>query len=184
LISGVGAFYEYDLKKIIALSTLSQLGLIIGSLSLGMVDLSFFHLLSHALFKAILFMCAGYIIHCFFRVQDVRLMGGLSSKLPLVFICFIVANFSLCGFPFLSGFYSKDVILECLIMRNLNVISFFFFFFSTFFTVIYRFRLFIYLVMGRFNFFSLFRLRDEGELMINSLVFLLVGSVFGGCFIL
>lgn len=115
--SGLGANFEYDLKKIIALSTLSQLGVILRILSLGFKDLAFFHLLTHALFKALLFICAGAIIHNVKEYQDIRLMGGLVVFIPLTCMCINLANLALCGTPFLAGFYSKDLILEVAFMR-------------------------------------------------------------------
>ena len=111
-ISGVVAIFECDLKKIIALSTLRQLGIIIFAISLGLYQVAFFHLLSHALFKALLFLCAGILIHGVGRTQDVRYFGGLVKNFPLVSVCINLANFSLCGIPFISGFYSKDLIVE------------------------------------------------------------------------
>nr|AXA45358.1 NADH dehydrogenase subunit 5 [Toxicochlespira sp. MNHN IM 2013-9841] len=112
LMAGIGANYENDLKKIIALSTLSQLGVMMMSLALGMPNLALYHLYTHALFKALLFLCAGMIIHNSSNTQDIRHMGLLFSQLPLTIMCMNIANLSLCGAPFLSGFYSKDLILE------------------------------------------------------------------------
>nr|BAX02016.1 NADH dehydrogenase subunit 5 [Daphnia galeata] len=110
--SGVVAIFECDLKKIIALSTLSQLGMMMFAISLGLYQVAFFHLLSHALFKALLFLCAGVLIHGVGSTQDVRYFGGLVKNFPLVSVCMNLANFSLCGIPFMSGFYSKDLIVE------------------------------------------------------------------------
>jgi NADH-ubiquinone oxidoreductase chain 5 len=112
LISGLGANFEFDLKKIIALSTLRQLGLIMSILSLGCYKIAYFHLLTHAIFKALLFLCGGFIIHQFNNIQDIRILGGLSTVSPSVCVCLNVANLALCGFPFMAGFYSKDLILE------------------------------------------------------------------------
>jgi len=112
LMAGLGANFEYDLKRIIALSTLSQLGLIIGAVAVGAVLFAFCHLLTHALFKALLFICAGKIIHTIGGYQDVRVIGGLAGLLPISSICFNIANLALCGVPFLAGFYTKDLILE------------------------------------------------------------------------
>uniref|UniRef100_A0AAU7VAL9 NADH-ubiquinone oxidoreductase chain 5 n=1 Tax=Stenopsocus dactylinus TaxID=3074940 RepID=A0AAU7VAL9_9NEOP len=139
--SGLGAIFEHDLKKIIALSTLSQLGLMISSLCLGFTEFAFFHLLTHALFKSLLFMCAGYIIHGMNDCQDIRYMGNIVSQSPLLSIYFTVSNLSLCGMPFLAGFYSKDIILEMIFMSNTNTIIIILYFIATFFTVVYTFRL-------------------------------------------
>ena len=111
-IAGIGACFEFDLKKIIALSTLSQLGLIIYSLSLGMVKIALFHLLIHALFKALLFIRAGCIIHGYNGWQDIRIMGRILISLPIIRARFVISNLALRGMPFLAGFYSKDLILE------------------------------------------------------------------------
>lgn len=111
-LSGLVANFEYDIKKIIALSTLSQLGVMMFSISLGLYGLAFFHLVIHALFKALLFLCAGVLIHGVGGSQDIRMCGGLARSFPLIGVCMNLANLSLCGLPFLSGFYSKDLIIE------------------------------------------------------------------------
>lgn len=128
LISGLGANYEMDFKKIIALSTLSQLGLIIGTLSIGFLKLAFFHLLTHALFKALLFLCAGIFIHRIINFQDIRFSGGFNNQIIITLIFFNISRLALCGIPFLAGFYSKDIILEFILISNVNIIIFFFFF--------------------------------------------------------
>nr|AFV08409.1 NADH dehydrogenase subunit 5 [Lucilia cuprina] len=178
--AGLGANYEFDLKKIIALSTLSQLGLMMSILSMGYYKLAFFHLLTHALFKALLFMCAGAIIHNMNNSQDIRLMGSLSLMMPLTFSCFNVANLALCGMPFLAGFYSKDLILETVSLSYINMFSFFLYFFSTGLTVCYSFRLVYYTMTGDSNFSSLNMLNDEGWVMLKSMMGLLILSIFGG----
>nr|AMK38962.1 NADH dehydrogenase subunit 5 [Morellia lopesae] len=174
--AGLGANYEFDLKKIIALSTLSQLGLMMSILSMGFYKLAFFHLLTHALFKALLFMCAGAIIHNMNNTQDIRLMGSLSLMMPLTSSCFNVANLALCGMPFLAGFYSKDLILEMVSFSYINMFSFF----STGLTVCYSFRLVYYSMTGDSNFSSLNMLNDEGWIMLKSMIGLLILSIFGG----
>nr|UPX88337.1 NADH dehydrogenase subunit 5 [Lucilia silvarum] len=178
--AGLGANYEFDLKKIIALSTLSQLGLMMSILSMGYYKLAFFHLLTHALFKALLFMCAGAIIHNMNNSQDIRLMGSLSLMMPLTSSCFNVANLALCGMPFLAGFYSKDLILETVSLSYINMFSFFLYFFSTGLTVCYSFRLVYYTMTGDSNFSSLNMLNDEGWVMLKSMMGLLMLSIFGG----
>lgn len=161
-IAGLGANFEFDLKKIIALSTLSQLGLIIRILAIGFAKLAFFHLLTHALFKALLFMCAGAIIHNIRDSQDIRFIGGLVVHIPLTASCFNLSNLALCGTPFLAGFYSKDLILEIASLSYINVFRFFLYFFSTGLTVCYSLRLVYYSIRGDFNTFSLHPLSDEG----------------------
>lgn len=112
LMARLAASQETDLKKIIALSTLSQLGVIIISLGINQPILAFFHLITHALFKALLFLCAGNIIHNNSDNQDIRLIGNLALSIPFTCITLNTANLSLCGLPFLAGFYSKDLIVE------------------------------------------------------------------------
>nr|YP_009487648.1 NADH dehydrogenase subunit 5 [Bironella hollandi]AWB98323.1 NADH dehydrogenase subunit 5 [Bironella hollandi] len=178
--AGLGANFEFDLKKIIALSTLSQLGLMMSILSMGFYKLAFFHLLTHALFKALLFMCAGSIIHNMKNSQDIRVMGNLMMSMPLTCTCFNVANLALCGMPFLAGFYSKDMILEMVMLSYVNIFSFFLFFFSTGLTVCYSFRLVYYSMTGDFNSNSLHPLNDKGWTMIFSIFFLMIMAIIGG----
>nr|QUE26647.1 NADH dehydrogenase subunit 5 [Ilythea japonica] len=178
--AGLGANYEFDLKKIIALSTLSQLGLMMSILSMGFYKLAFFHLLTHALFKALLFMCAGAIIHNMNNSQDIRLMGSMSIFMPMTSACFNVANLALCGMPFLAGFYSKDMILEEVMLSSVNMFSFFLYFFSTGLTVCYSLRLVYYSMTGELNCGSLNMLNDEGWIMLKSMTGLLVMSIVGG----
>uniref|UniRef100_UPI0031F38734 NADH dehydrogenase subunit 5 n=1 Tax=Saropogon luteus TaxID=468801 RepID=UPI0031F38734 len=178
--AGIGANFEFDLKKIIALSTLSQLGLMMSILSMGYYKLAFFHLLTHALFKALLFMCAGAIIHNMGNFQDIRMMGMLVKCMPLTSSCFNIANLALCGMPFLAGFYSKDLILEIVSFSYINMLSFFLYFFSTGLTVCYSFRLVYYSMIGNFNSLSLNVLNDEGWIMLKGMLGLLIMSVVGG----
>nr|YP_009330289.1 NADH dehydrogenase subunit 5 [Orchesella cincta]ANJ04206.1 NADH dehydrogenase subunit 5 [Orchesella cincta] len=142
--SGLGAIFEMDLKKIIALSTLSQLGVMMFVLSLGFLELSFFHLLSHALFKSLLFLCAGVFIHSMGDIQDIRYLGGLSQGFPISSFYFIGCSMSLGGFPFLSGFYSKDMILETYMSSEMSLFMFMVVVLGTFFTCMYSLRLIFY----------------------------------------
>nr|QOY24516.1 NADH dehydrogenase subunit 5 [Chamaepsila rosae] len=178
--AGLGANFEFDLKKIIALSTLSQLGLMMSILSMGYYKLAFFHLLTHALFKALLFMCAGAIIHNMNNSQDIRLMGSLSINMPLTSTCFNISNLALCGMPFLAGFYSKDMILEVVSLSYINMFSFFLYFFSTGLTVCYSFRLVYYSMTGDMNCSALNVLNDEGWIMLRGMLGLLFMSIIGG----
>jgi NADH-ubiquinone oxidoreductase chain 5 len=101
-----------DIKKIIAYSTCSQLGYMIFINGLSNYHVSLFHLVNHAIFKALLFLCAGAIIHSLSNEQDIRRMGGLLKILPLSYSTFLIASLAITGFPFLTGFFSKDIILE------------------------------------------------------------------------
>nr|AYQ19057.1 NADH dehydrogenase subunit 5 [Galerucinae sp. 1 ACP-2013] len=178
--SGLGANFEFDLKKIIALSTLSQLGLMMSILSLGEYSLAFFHLIIHALFKALLFMCAGNIIHNLGNCQDIRFMGSLISQLPLTCCYLNICNFSLCGLPFMSGFYSKDLIVEFMSMEVLNIFIYVIFFLSIGLTVSYSLRLSYYALIGGFNFFVTSLLVEKSILMLKSMSGLILFVVFSG----
>nr|YP_010470884.1 NADH dehydrogenase subunit 5 [Cteniopinus ruber]UVF38385.1 NADH dehydrogenase subunit 5 [Cteniopinus ruber] len=178
--SGVGASYEFDLKKIIALSTLSQLGLMMSILSLGGYKLAFFHLLTHALFKALLFMCAGNVIHNLGNCQDIRFMGGLVNFMPLTCVYFNICSISLCGLPFLSGFYSKDLIAEIMSMGYLNFYIYVVFYFSIGLTVCYSIRLVYYSWVGSWNFLSLFSVSDSSNIMLKGMSGLIILVVFMG----
>nr|UBS93998.1 NADH dehydrogenase subunit 5 [Iolania perkinsi] len=180
--SGLSAFFENDLKKIIAFSTLNQLGFMFFCLSIGSLYLSFVHLLIHAVFKSLLFLCCGFYIHSFNGVQDIRFMGNLSIQSPFVSSCFIVSLLSLCGFPFLSGFYSSDFILEMVILMEVNFFFFFFFFFSLGFTFIYTFRLLYNLFFGSCFFLGYLSLK-EMNLMSFSLFILFFFSIISGSLI-
>jgi NADH-ubiquinone oxidoreductase chain 5 len=103
---------QNDMKKIIAYSTCSQLGYMIFSCGLSAYTVSLFHLFNHAFFKALLFLAAGSVIHGLSNEQDLRKMGGLVQTMPLTYAAVLIGSLAIMGFPFLSGFYSKDVILE------------------------------------------------------------------------
>nr|YP_010610485.1 NADH dehydrogenase subunit 5 [Graphium antiphates]WAP90813.1 NADH dehydrogenase subunit 5 [Graphium antiphates] len=180
MMAGITANYEFDLKKIIALSTLSQLGLMMSILSMGLPDLAFFHLLTHAMFKALLFMCAGVVIHMMNDIQDIRYMGGISLYIPLTSLCLNISNLSLCGIPFLAGFYSKDLILEMVSMSNLNLLIFFLYYFSTGLTMFYTIRLLFYLMVNDYNLLVVYNLYDEDYIMLKSMFILLFMSLMVG----
>nr|AXR86032.1 NADH dehydrogenase subunit 5 [Telenomus sp. ZCS-2018] len=177
--SGMVASFENDFKKVIALSTLSQLGIMMMTLMLGFSMLSFFHLIIHAMFKSLLFMCAGLILHSMNNNQDVRYLGGMSKMLLLTLIYFHCSNLALCGFPFLSGFYSKDLILEYSIFSNLNMLILIMFYISLSFTVIYTFRLIFYSIYNLMMFNSNWLCYDN-NIMNYSMTFMFIYSVLGG----
>nr|ALO76897.1 NADH deshydrogenase subunit 5 [Propalticus sp. PRO01] len=178
--SGIGANYEFDLKKIIALSTLSQLGLMMSILFLGDLNLSFYHLLTHALFKALLFMCAGCMIHNLSNCQDIRFMGSMIEFSPLTCAYFNISNLSLCGLPFFSGFYSKDLIVEFLSMQNLNFFIFIIFYISIGLTVSYSIRLMYYSIFGDYNNLVVSNLNDFGYIMLKGMSGLIFFVIFMG----
>nr|UQS75783.1 NADH dehydrogenase subunit 5 [Systropus sp. 2 YXA-2022a] len=178
--SGVGANYEFDLKKIIALSTLSQLGLMMGTLSLGLFKLAYFHMLTHAMFKALLFMCAGSVIHSMNNSQDIRFMGLGMFFMPFTMSIMLCANLALVGMPFLAGFYSSDLILESLLFYYSNLWIIFLFFFSTGLTVSYTFRLLFYLMISSVNFNTILSFKDTFSIMSKSMLFLYFMSIMSG----
>lgn len=139
--AGAAALFEVDIKKVIALSTLRQLGVMFFRLGLVQPFLAFFHLVSHAYFKAILFIAAGAIIHRLKDYQDLRKMGGRVTNVPGLGGVILVRNLSLCGIPFLSGFYSKDIILEIILMGELNLVILRVALLATALTVVYSCRL-------------------------------------------
>jgi NADH-ubiquinone oxidoreductase chain 5 len=112
IFSATVGLVQNDIKKIIAYSTCSQLGYMIFACGLSSYFVSFFHLINHAFFKALLFLSAGSIIHAINDEQDMRKMGNLIQLIPLTYSLMLIGSLSLIGFPFLTGFYSKDIILE------------------------------------------------------------------------
>nr|UAA82770.1 NADH dehydrogenase subunit 5 [Seira dowlingi] len=179
--SGLGANFEMDLKKIIALSTLSQLGMMMIALSLGSLELAFFHLLSHALFKSLLFLCAGVYIHGMKDTQDIRYLMGVYISCPISSFFFVGCSLSLCGFPFLSGFYSKDMILEYYFMGEMNLLMLLMIFVGTLLTALYSIRVSFFIYMGGLGSFSTLGL-SEDEGMFYPMSFLFIVSVLGGGF--
>ena len=183
IIAGITAIIEIDIKKIIALSTLSQLGIIILILGMGNPLLSFFHLLSHAFFKAMLFMCAGIVIHNIKDYQDIRKMGMGYNNLNFCISIILIANMRLCGLPFLSGFYSKDIIIEMLIIGGKNLFLFFFIIFGTGLTVMYSCRLNFLVGLNFLKSESLFFMSENSLHIVAGIVFLLPFSIMGGIII-
>lgn len=143
IIAGISATTECDIKKIIALSTLRQLGIIITSIGLGLPSLAFFHIVVHALFKALLFICAGCLIASHGHAQELRWIGNLSLQNPITTSCLLLSNSALCGIPFMAGFFSKDIIIETILSCPSNTVTIFLSFLAVGFTSFYsiRFRL-------------------------------------------
>nr|YP_010585920.1 NADH dehydrogenase subunit 5 [Lepidostoma longipilosum]UZZ43643.1 NADH dehydrogenase subunit 5 [Lepidostoma longipilosum] len=180
--SGLGACLEMDLKKVIALSTLSQLGLMMMILSLGYSVLAFFHLLTHAFFKSLLFLCAGVLIHSFCDTQDIRVMGSVSKYMPIVGGFFNFSNLALCGVPFLAGFYSKDLILEMMSLSEVNLLIYVLGYLSTGLTVSYTFRLLYWSFINEFNFNSMVSFHSD-SIMNKGMYLLFFFSLVGGSFL-
>nr|YP_010408162.1 NADH dehydrogenase subunit 5 [Septaria lineata]URF21535.1 NADH dehydrogenase subunit 5 [Septaria lineata]USS60661.1 NADH dehydrogenase subunit 5 [Septaria lineata] len=180
LMAGIGANHEHDLKKIIALSTLSQLGVMMLSLGLGAWNLTLFHLYTHALFKALLFLCAGAIIHNNSNVQDIRSFGALASQMPLTITCLNIANLALCGAPFLSGFYSKDLILETCLYNPSNTLAVILIFLATGMTAAYSIRLSLVTLWQESSNSPLTQNTDEDWITTTPIVVLTFAAIAGG----
>ena len=183
IIAGITAMLEMDIKKVIALSTLRQLGIIMIILGIGNPILSFFHLISHAFFKAMLFMCAGLIIHRMKDYQDIRKIGFNYININLSISIIIVANMRLCGLPFLRGFYSKDMIIEIVLIKGKRFFLFFMLILGTGLTVIYSCRLNFLISLNFMKIESLYNIRENSNLMILGIRFLLPLSIIGGLII-
>jgi NADH-ubiquinone oxidoreductase chain 5 len=155
LFGSMVATFQFDVKKIIAYSTTSQLGYMFFSCGLSNYYVAFFHLFNHAFFKALLFLSAGALIHALFDEQDIRKMGNLVIYLPIIYIAIIIGSLAILGFPFLSGFYSKDLILELVYSRYLieSIFIYFFAVLAAVFTSIYSFKLLFYIfLINTYNF--------------------------------
>lgn len=181
--------FQHDLKKVIAYSTCSQLGYMVFGCGLSCYNISIFHLTNHAFFKALLFLSAGSIIHAISDEQDMRKMGSLINFLPVTYVLMLVGSLALIGFPFLTGFYSKDVILEITnIYRNKNILLSIGAFscwlgnLTAFFTSFYSFRLIYLTFLNNSNFSRvlIFNIKDSSYLILIPLFILGIGSLFFG----
>lgn len=179
-IAGISAVFESDLKKVIALSTLSQLGVIMTAIGLGLLNLALFHLFTHALFKALLFLCAGNIIHQNTNNQDLRLIGRLWHQLPLSISCLNTANLALIGTPFLAGFYSKDLILEFAAGGPCNLIISIILLLATAITATYSFRLSILSLWGPTSAAPIHTTSDIDRFITTPIIILTLGAVTRG----
>lgn len=182
-----GLFF-HDLKRVVAFSTCSQLGYMVMACGLERFNVAFFHLVTHAFFKALLFLTAGAIIHSMFDEQDIRKFGGLVKFLPITFISFLIGSLNLIGFPFLSGFYSKDLLLELLYSANNNFGLFCYILglISIFFTSAYSTRVLILIFLTHVNFSRQYtkNIVESGALIKYTLIFLSMASIFVGYFFL
>nr|YP_009131220.1 NADH dehydrogenase subunit 5 [Nuttallina californica]AIA77069.1 NADH dehydrogenase subunit 5 [Nuttallina californica] len=180
VMAGAAALYETDLKKIIALSTLSQLGVMMFSISLNLINLALFHLFTHAIFKALLFLCAGNIIHCHFNNQDIRKMSFLWKDLPVTSTCFNIGSLALCGFPFLAGFYSKDLIIEMMMFNQTNFLIGAIMMVATMLTSAYSIRLCFFVFWSSMGQGSVMSIFDEDKNILFAISLLTSVAVIGG----
>ena len=181
------ALVQMDIKKLIAYSTCSQLGYMVFSCGLSLYNLSLFHLFNHAFFKALLFLSAGSIIHSLNNEQDLRKMGGLLKILPNSYISILIASLSLCGFPFLSGFFSKDLIIEFsfLDFELDKIFCFWLVYCCAFITMLYSIKLLFLIFYSKFNYYkskSLKYIYEGGLYIYISQITLILFSIFSGYF--
>nr|YP_010838238.1 NADH dehydrogenase subunit 5 [Clavisyllis tenjini]WGF21047.1 NADH dehydrogenase subunit 5 [Clavisyllis tenjini] len=177
LMAGMSAIMEIDMKKIIALSTLSQLGVMMMTLGLGLPYLTFFHLITHALFKALLFICAGGMINLHSHSQDMRNMGNANLQLPIISSSLLIANAALCGAPFLSGFYSKDLIIENSMFLSFNTPIFLIIMLSTMLTSSYSTRLIMSISLNPPYSAPSHPLNDNDKFLSSSILLLTLGAI-------
>ena len=180
------ALVQNDIKKIIAYSTCSQLGYMFFAAGIGAYHVAMFHLFTHAFFKALLFLGSGSVIHAFKDEQDIRNMGGVRKKLPYTYLLMLIGTLALTGFPFLSGFYSKDAIIEFAYLRNSSLGNYAatIGIFVAFLTSIYSWRLFFKTFHGSYNNKKI-PINDTHEspiIMLIPLFFLGFGALFAGYF--
>lgn len=179
----IRALLERDLKKIVALSTLRQLGIIILGLGLGSFIARFFHLLRHAFFKALLFLGTGSIIHNSKDYQDMRVIGGGFPRLPITHRSILLARMRLMGIPFISAFFSKEMILETLIIKNINFIVYTMIFLGIMLTGLYSVRFVIYAFRRVRSGTSLEFKLDEDNFILQRILILVFPAIIAGFFL-
>ena len=178
------ALVQNDIKKIIAYSTCSQLGYMFFAAGVGAYHIAMFHLFTHAFFKALLFLGAGSVIHAFHEEQDITKMGGVWKKIPYTMALMLIGTLALTGFPFLSGFYSKDAIIEFAFLKGTAVgyyacsVGVF----TAFLTAIYSWRLFFKTFLGKYNNKSIpiEKTHESPLVMIFPLIILAIGALLAG----
>ena len=170
------ALVQNDIKKIIAYSTCSQLGYMFFAAGVGAYHVAIFHLFTHAFFKALLFLGAGSVIHAFNDEQDIRKMGGVWKKIPFTWLMMIIGTLALTGFPLLSGFYSKDAIIEFAYLSDSEISNYVVFtgIFVAFLTAIYSWRLIFLTFYGDYkNLNSISKVHESPLTMLIPLIFFL-----------
>ena len=180
------ALVQNDIKKIIAYSTCSQLGYMFFAAGVGAYNVAMFHLFTHAFFKALLFLGSGSVIHSFKNEQDINQMGGVWKKLPYTWVLMIIGTLALTGFPFLSGFYSKDAIIEYAYLRG-NTAGYYAVvvgIFTALLTSIYSWRLIFKTFHGTYNNkkLKINTMHESPFVMLTPLIILAIGAIFAGYF--
>ena len=178
------ALVQNDIKKIIAYSTCSQLGYMFFATGVGAYNVAMFHLFTHAFFKALLFLGAGSVIHSFHNEQDINKMGGVYKNLPYTYTLMIIGTLALTGFPFLSGFYSKDLIIEFAFLKG-NTVGYYacvIGIFTAVLTSIYSWRLIFKTFHGEYNNKNqpIESMHESPMVMLAPLIILAIGSIFAG----